>query len=539
MAALMLGEKSEFYNNTALYTAMSRAGIMHVVAVSGMHVAFAAGFVQLLFGKTRKSSLFCIGFIWAFAALAGMPYSAVRAALMQTIFLLAPVLRRESSSLRALLAAFIIIELIWPDAILDVGFQLSFGAMLGMMLFSGRLYEAFNFKNRFLQYIGGIISSSLACMVFTVPLTAWHFGCIQILSPITNVLVLFAVSLCFCGGYISVFSYMLSPILGRIIAVPVALVAKYIFAAAELISRIPFAALYTKGTYALAWVALVYALVIIARFSALSPKGRLALPLVLSCVSLCALLLCVKESYEGYEGVFSVIDIGQGQCISVMSGDKTLLVDCGGDNRAGSEAGSYLLSCGRAEVDLLVLTHLHTDHINGLEALLEYVDVKEIVLPEYGDNNQYYLEDIRQLSASKGIILSFVEKDSYAQIGNIHCLLYAPEQGNEVNEACLITRISIGEYDLLITGDSGSSTELEFIEKYDSSGIEFLIAGHHGSKKSSCREFLQSIEPDAVIISTGENTYGHPTQETLNRIKAINCALYRTDLNGTVEIRIN
>ncbi len=530
MKSLLLGEKSDFYLDKSLYITMSRAGIMHVVAISGMHISFLAGCIQLLFGRNKKSSLVSIVLIWLFVVLAGFPFSAIRAAIMQTICLLAPVFKRENDSGRSLLLSFIIIELIWPKAVLDIGFQLSFGAMAGIMLFASPIYDKIHAKNRILQYFAGILSSSLACMVFTVPLTAWHFSSVQILSPITNIFVLFAVSLCFCGGWFS-----LIPVIGKWLAVPVSFVAKYILCVAKCISAIPFSCIYTKCTFALLWVLLVYLLVAVSRFCHI----RWYVPLIGSLVSLAVMLGASKFSYENYRGVFSVIDVGQGQSLAVMNGQETVLVDCGGDNTAGMNTGEYLLSCGRYSVDLLLFTHLHADHMNGLEALYQYVDIHEIVVPAYGDNNPDYLKKIEKSAREHGTLITYLQTDSYADIGEIHIEMYSPEEGENENEACVIALVSIEDYSMLVTGDSPSDREEQFIDALHLKDFDLLIVGHHGSRNSSSADFLESVDADIAVISTGVNRYGHPTQETLNRLEDSNYRIYRTDLNGTVEIKLS
>lgn len=532
MKSLLLGDRTDFYTDKALYIAMSRAGIMHVIAVSGMHIAFLVGFIQLIFGKTKKSSIICIALIWAFVLLAGCPFSAVRAAIMQTVFLLAPVFKRETDSFRSLLIAFVLIELISPKAIMDTGFELSFAAMAGMSLFSGKIYKAIYSERRILQYFAGIISSSLACMIFTVPLTAFRFGSIQILSPLTNILVLFAVTLSFCLGYISVFSYLIFHPLGKLIAVPVRYLASYVIKAAKLISAIPFSCVYTKNTAAVIWVLFVYALVIIALWK----KWKWYYPAAACIVSLSLVLIGTKIFYEKVPGVFTAVNVGQGQCLVVMGGNKTVVIDCGGEWDSGIEAGKYLKSCGRNTVDLLLLTHLHSDHMNGVETLLQFVDVKEIVIPRFGDNNENYIKKIYSLCEDNTILLSQIQNDSYADVGRIHLMLFAPCEGNDANEACIINIATIGDYDMLVTGDSGINQENEFINNHDIKDIDLLIVGHHGSKNSSGNEFLKSIGANKAIISVGKNEYGHPTVDALNRLKSAGYEIERTDELGTIEL---
>ena len=142
MKSLMLGDKSEFYNDDALYCAMSRAGFMHIVAVSGMHVSFLVGLLQFILGRGRRSAVICIALVWLFVLVTGASPSAVRAGFMQSMLLMAPVLRRENDAVTSLSAILALILLSNPYAAASISLQLSFGAMAGIICFSGKLFEA-------------------------------------------------------------------------------------------------------------------------------------------------------------------------------------------------------------------------------------------------------------------------------------------------------------------------------------------------------------------------------------------------------------
>ena len=139
--ALLIGEKSDLYDDDALYVILSRAGLMHVAAVSGMHVSFLIAFLRFLFGKGKRSALVCILLAWAFVAVSGMTPSAVRAAFMQTMLLLAPLFNRENDPITSLSAALAMLLLINPFAAVNISLQLSFSAMLGIVLFFERIQE--------------------------------------------------------------------------------------------------------------------------------------------------------------------------------------------------------------------------------------------------------------------------------------------------------------------------------------------------------------------------------------------------------------
>lgn len=547
MKALMLGDKTDLYQDTALYNAMNRAGITHVVAVSGMHIAFLVGLIRLLLGATRKSSLLCIALVWLFVLVTGGSPSAVRAGVMQSFLLFAPVVRRENDPPTSLSAALALILLSNPYAAASVSLQLSFAAIAGILCFAERINEALRSmllkKAGFapLDYIVATAASSLSVMVFTVPLTALHFGTIALLSPLTNILILWAVSLCFGGGYAVCAVGVLFPSLGRIGAGLVTWAAKYIFAVSGLVAKLSLATIYMDGAAALGWLALVYLLFIIAASSRLKIWAKFILPASLSVLCLLSFLGAARLNYQSGTGVISVLDVGQGQCICVFSGDKTVLIDCGGLNsldNAGETAGAYLKSRGRDRVDLLLLTHLHADHANGVELLLEMTEIGEIIMPSSPNDDDGLWEQIIGAAEKHNVPVSYLNEDSVLAIGGIQAALYAPGEAGDTNERCMMARLSLGEYDFLVTGDAPKKAERELAEAHDLSGTELLIVGHHGSRYASSGELLKAAGGDTAIISVGYNSYGHPTNETLERLAAYGYNIYRTDLSGNIEIRI-
>lgn len=546
MRSLMLGDKSELYKDTSLHLAMSRAGFMHTVAVSGMHIAFLVGLMQLLMGVTRRSSVTCILLVWVFVLITGCPHSAVRAGVMQTILLLAPLVRRENDPITSLSTALAVILLANPYAASGVGLQLSFAAMAGIMCFSQRLNTAFTAKlpeNRLGKLLRGILSTaagSLSAMVFTVPLIAIHFGSVQILSPVTNVLSLWAVSVCFCGGYIACALAALFQTAGVAAAWIVSWFARYIVFTCRLVSSAPFAVVYMRSAVFVIWLVLSYVLFGIWWLTE-GRARRFFIPAGISVLLLAVSLGAARQNYRANEGVFAALDVGQGQCLTVMTGDHALMVDCGSTGtlkNAGDTAAEYLSTCGIVKLDLLLLTHLHADHANGVIKLMETVQVDKIIMPIEPENDDGLLDGILQSAEKQGTDILFLSADLNFSVGKINVRLFAPDGNGNINERCISAVISVGDYDMLVTGDSPKSVERELVDGYDLSGIELYIAGHHGSRYSSCGELLSELGGETAIVSVGYNSYGHPTYETLERLAAYGYNIYRTDLNGTIEIRI-
>lgn len=543
--ALMLGDKQDFYADDALYVAMSRSGLMHVVAVSGLHISFLVGLLSLLFGNGRRGALFSIVLIWCFVLVTGASNSAVRAAFMQTLLLLAPILRRENDSVTSLSAVLAIILAVCPFAAKSVSLQLSFSAMAGIVCFGEKIHSWLmrpipeHLQIRPVRYALGVIASSLSVTVFTMPLTALHFSYVALLSILSNIACIWAVSLCFCTAWIAC-ALSIVQILGTAAAWLCAWLARYILFCAGLVARIPYAVLYMRMDGAMLWMAASYALLLLGLLLRKKRCLRILLPAGLSLALLAGILLHTERKYREND-YFSVLDVGQGQCITAFSGDAAAVIDCGNINNiedAGTIAGEYLLGCGRKSVELLILTHLHADHADGAVRLMEMLPVDTLVLPADADDSGGLYAGILSCAKRHGTRVVAAENNTTASVGGINVRIYKPANDGDENERCLMLSIQNGDTELLVTADASKKQERALVRREDVSDTDILIVGHHGSKYASSRELLEETGGGLAVISVGYNTYGHPAKETLDALKRYGYQIMRTDEDGTVEIRL-
>jgi competence protein ComEC len=232
----------------------------------------------------------------------------------------------------------------------------------------------------------------------------------------------------------------------------------------------------------------------------------------------------------------TALDVGQGQAILLQSGGKTFLVDCGGDYSEDSAdiTADALLSQGIGRLDGIILTHYDEDHSGGLTYLLERIETDLLLLP--------YIEDEQKvgsaLAQQAGERACFVSEDLEITYDSAKISVFAPLIFDSDNESCISILFQTENCDILITGDMGRELELRLMEKHPLPELELLIAGHHGSRHSTCKELLAATTPECVFISVGaDNAYGHPHQEVLDRLEAYDCRVYRTDQNGTIIFR--
>jgi len=535
-------------------TSLQRVGLSHTVAVSGMHLAFLAAMLDFILGRGKRSTAVVTG-VWVvlFCGVAGNTPSVLRAAVMILMLQIAPLFGRERDSFTALAVALMLL-LVWnPYSAAHVGLQLSFGAVAGILLVSDQLQNWLLKKLRLdkrpksrplrllilvPRFFVSTFCATLGASVLTVPLVALHFQSFSLISPLSNLLTLWAVAILFLAGFLLGLLGILWPG-AAMLAVPFGYLADYLDWAVEVLGRVPLAAVPLESFYYRAWV--VFLCLVIALTLLNREKRRLLIPLLAVGGTLAVCVLFNALTFRTGELTAAILDVGQGQSVLLRSGNYFTLVDCGGDGQtnAGDVAADYMQSQGRLSLDLLVVSHFHADHANGIPQLLKRVDVSAIALPDVEPEAPLRLE-ILSLAAEKEIEVWFIREDTHISLGeNQEFTLYAPlDREGETNEIGLTVLATAGDFDVLLTGDMDGETEALLLNHADLPDIELLVAGHHGSRYSTTKELLDAVHPEMAVISVGaDNRYGHPAPDTLERLDAVGAHIYRTDLQGTVVIR--
>ena len=548
LTAELTGDKSAMDDGD--YLAMQETGLAHLFAVSGLHCAFLVTLLALLI--SRRQRLLCavtIPLLLFYMVMVGMSPSVVRACIMQIFLLIAPLFRRGSDPLTSLAAALLVILLCNPFAAASVSLQLSFSATLGMVLLSPRLYKLLTgwYKGKCrplraaLCFVAANLSATLSAVVFTAPLTAWYFRIFVLVAPLSSLLAVPAAGWSFMAAFVTVllgFVWLpLASLLGWISWVLV----RYILWIANGMMSWRYHAVYFTNPYLIYWLLFLYAAFI---GCAATPDGKrkYLLASALSVLTLTAAIWVNRQDYQYGVLTALTLDVGQGESVILTSGGETALVDCGSSNSykdPGGLAADTLHSMGVRELSAVVVTHYHADHTNGLYEVLRRIPVQTIYLPDIED--EYGVrERLVSLAEEKGAQVTYVTKETADTLGDTILTIYPPVQsGGDLNELGLTALASAGDFDLLITGDMSGSTEKKLVETYALPDIEVLVVSHHGSRYSSNIRFLKAVTPEAAVISVGDNNYGHPSEETLQRLLAIGADIWRTDQQGTIRITVN
>lgn len=548
-AALIFGDRSEMEED--LLAAYQRLGIIHLLAISGLHVSMLAGmlfFLMIRLNMTRERAMdILIVFLPFYSLIAGASPSVLRACAMTLIVLL--IIRFGSGfrkvSVDVFSTVFSVYIFLRPFVIYDAGFQLSFLVTFSLLLSSSFLGKL---ENRPLALLAG---TSVIAQLASVPVMLHHFYEFSFLGIFANIL------------YVPFYSFIVLPLMfflffSHLAAGSLIEPFQYVFEIvlewanqlAKSCSRLPFSTI-VLGRPSPLFMCL-YLLAISFSFFRLEKaetikKGCLALFIPAGLM----LFQHVTTVYSA-KGEVTMIDVGQGDSmfIKLPFNQGTYLIDTGGVLRFDQEEWKkrdhpfdpgkdivvpFLKSKGITALDKLILTHGDMDHIGGAPAVLEALRVKEVVLPQSGKRAEME-EKILGYCREKGISVRFVRPGDSWPAGDtrFYVLASGMEHASKNNQS-IVLFARLGELDWLFTGDLEVEGESLLMVRYPALSADVLKVAHHGSDTSTSESFLDFLAPKIALISAGENNrFGHPKEEVLERLERRKIRIFRTDKHGAV-----
>lgn len=532
--ALLLGDGTGL--SYAVNTDFKISGIRHIIAVSGLHISILYGLVSLVTLRRRYlTAAVGIPVLLLFAAVAGFTPSVTRACIMVWLMLLAQVFDREYDGLTALSFAVLVMLTVNPLAVTSVSLQLSAGCVAGILLFNGpinswlkkKIPEGTGLLQRLRNLLCSSISVSLSAYALITPLCAFYFGTVSLVGVVTNLLTLWVVNLIFNGMVILCVLFPVLPAaakaLGWLLSWPV----RYVLAVSGLLADLPLVAVYTKSIYVAFWLGFVYLLLLV---FLLMKKKQPGVLLCCGTLGLCLALLASWVEPLMSDTRITMLDVGQGQAILLQTEGKTVLVDCGGDSDSATAdiVTETLLSQGITRLDGIIITHYDRDHAGALHNLLTRVDTDCLFLPDT-------CNEISQPDTTGDIF--YIWDDMELTVGSASLKIFGPVYSGYDNENSLCVLFDTEKCDILITGDRSAFGERMLLRSRTLTDVDILVAGHHGAEGSTSPELLKTVTPEVILISAAKNNiYGHPDPALLQRAEELGCAVYRTDLNGTITI---
>jgi len=537
-----------------LRDAFSRAGLLHVLVVSGAQVGLVATGL-LWFGRAVRApppvqfTAAGIGVVF-FALMTGWVPSVARAALMSLVGLAAVGSGRLRDPLAALAAAALVLLASSPLLLADVGFQLSFVATWALLYISPAVSARLT---RLPPAIRALVAMTVGAQTAVMPLLAFHFMQVSVTGYLANVVVVPLVGLLVPAGFIVAAAGLLMPPLGSAAAILLGPVLDAVAGLARFFAALPLAVVQVPPLSPAGLAAAAAALVGAVEW--LRGRVRVRAPQLAGvALALVAVLLWGQLAGALTPGrlTLTMLDVGQGDATLFRGpSGQTLLVDGGGEiegRPAGFDIGARrvvpaLRRLGVRRLDVVMLSHPHEDHVGGLVAVLQNFSVGLVLdagLPHPGPSYVQFLRLIEgrripyraarrgmRLDLGDGVVLTILQPQEPLLQGT----------SSDANLNSIVARLTYGRVAVLLTGDAEGATEAQLLDLGDHVQSLILKVGHHGSRTSTTAAFLEAVRPAVALISAGAiNPFGHPHDEVVQRLEDAGAAVYRTDHHGAITV---
>jgi len=536
------------------------AGVIHLLVVSGTQVSIILASVMALcgnFGLSRNIRMIVVTFAnLMFTVMVGAGPSIVRAAVMCEAALIAKAFERENDFYNSLAISALVLLILNPLNMFDLGFQLSFMATLALFYIAPAIEDSI--KERSPKLLANTIAISVSPTITTTPIILYNFGQVSFVSIISNFLIIPWVEVTVILGFISTLIGMVFAPFAYVTGNTLTLILALLNAIVYFFSGLPFACWYFAPPGLLA--IMIYYIILISGVEIM--KGRLKVKLnkaaLLIVLVLAGIVLAWHPSTAANDLIVTFIDVGQGDSILIESpsGNKTL-IDGGGRQESMSSKAikkedpvgrsiivPFLRKKGINELDLVILTHPHDDHVAGLPYVLEKIKVDMILDSGQPHTSRGYYRFLKLIEQKK-IPYKLARAGQVIDLGGGvrgHILhpsdLLISGTESDLNNNSIVIKLDYGKTSFLFMGDTGFEGEDRILSKGYSLISDVLKIGHHGSMTSTSIKLLESVRPKYAVISVGaKNKFGHPSPETLRRLENYGVKVLRTDLGGAVIFR--
>ncbi len=515
------------------------SGLLHILAASGMNVAFIYGFwvffmrrLRVPFKLTVLTGM-CIVLVYTF--MTGLGASVIRAALMLLLVLAGKLIDRDAHSV-SLLAFVAMLMLIYnPAFINNVGFQLSFIVTFGILTTANVIFERCK-DSKIPNWLIGAILIPIVAQIWVAPIQMFYFNTFSTYSILANVCSMPFLSVVSFGGFVSSILAAFTPFTDKICML-LDFVLNYVLHCVVFISNFFSSlshSLLTTTHPNIFQICIYYTIILLITLSIKTTFGKKITAICLSCLVLLSLTLINIPSRDLQIITF---DVQNADCFLIKTPqNKYFIIDTGRAGYRGSKAQAnsiiikYLKDRGIKNIEGMIITHFDNDHSGGAVDIMNNLNVKKVYINSFKDKSM----------TSVGIYKTLREKKIPAQIPNDNIynepnLTMQTFTANlkEDNEKSIITLLSYKDFDMLFTGDAGIGA-YEQIKSQLPQNIEILKVGHHGGNNVVNSEMLKAMNTQVSIISTGPNAFGHPTAGTLDILR--NTDIYRTDRHNSIKI---
>lgn len=566
LEAMLFGEKRELSGDIKeLYQA---AGISHVLVISGLHISLlalaVAGILRRLGFPMPVWVILSVGVLAGYGILIGQPTTAVRALLMFFVLQGARLLGRSYDLLSALAFAGILMLLDNPDLILDGGCRLSFCAVIGVGWYvseKNKIFRSIGEKEkRKNRGKGGKGSSAGAILeniragwylwLFTLPVMLDTFYQVSVVGILWNLVAIPLLPVIIASGGLGVVLAGWNIFLGSLAGSPAYGMLQLYQEIGNISEKLPVG-MWTPGQPSKPVIAgyyLVIFLLVLVEKQLIKREKRWKIRKIFPGMELCSmllLLLLMAHPWQQREKI-TFLDVGQGDASLLQSGGQTLLLD--GGSTSQKNVGTYVIlpyikQQGISCLEAVVLTHTDQDHINGVTEVLEegkkgWLTVKNLMYPYWMEGTEQG-KQLKKLAEEAGASCRKIRAGDRLTIGKAEAVVLYPKEQEKIAEPNAGSLVLFWKWEgvrAMFTGDLPEEKERELLQNLPA--CEILQVGHHGSATSTCREFLEQVQPSLAVISCAmKNRYGHPSPDTVDRLKKTGCEIRYTMKSGAITIR--
>jgi len=533
--SLIVGDRSHI--SSEVEDNFKKANLMHMLAISGAHFSYViliATFISNRLQHKRLGQLIQIIAIIFFMNLTGNTASVVRAGIMSILLIGSSICKRQNDSLNNIAISAIIQIINNPYIIFDSGFMLSYSGVLGIILFYKKISEHIHFKS---------IALTISANIFIIPIMIYNFHTISASFIISNICASWLLGIIIILEFIS----LCIPI--KLLYIILDLLIMMLRKIAEICANIPFAQMYVPR-YAIFFVIVIYILIFCRKL-----KCR---KYVYSFLTIGVSILLIVNFTDVYQDRMRInfIDVGQGDSCLIRYKGTNIMIDSGGSlskNKDGKSydigenvLNNYLLNRGITRLDYIMASHFDEDHSQGFVFLLKNMKVKNVIISEQYKTSSIY-EQFKQICKKQNIQIIYVRSGDEIRIKDLAFKILHPKSKenqiseNPLNNNAIVCMVKYKNRRILFTGDIEKVAENEMVKEY-TNGLkaDILKVGHHGSKTSTTKEFLDLINPSVALIGVGQNNkFGHPNEDVIKRLEEKNIQIYRTDEMGEISVIID
>lgn len=561
LTGILIGNKENLEEE--VQKAFQKSNLSHMLAVSGAHVSYIMlGITYFMaiskIGK-KKSKIVTIFILLFFILITGQTSSVTRACFMVIYLIFASLLYKKVPTISSISISMLIIMALNPYSILDIGFQLSYGGTLGIVIFNKTLKQCFikgkqedikkhKLIRKIKQNVKEILLTTISANLILIPIMLYHYNTLSLVFIISNLLASPIMGILVVLGFLTILISFFLPFIAKFLAIPLKLLLKIFLQIAVFTSKLPFCQIKVI-TPKISWIILYYCILgifivcqnrknkrkrkfekkLLEEFKKITRKKKI----VIFIIFVLFIFIC-KQIPKPLKIHF--IDVGQGDSMLIVTPHgKTILIDGGGSkDNENFDVGEntlipYLLDKGIAKLDYVLISHFDADHVGGILTLLNELKVEKVIISMQGENSQNYesFKKIVKKKKIKVIIVKMFDKITIEKNVIFQILWPQKEQIKEniLNNNSIVAKLIYNSFSMLLTGDIEKIAEEKIIEEYKNTNIlkaSLLKVAHHGSKSSSTQEFLEQVKPKIALIGVGEtNTFGHPNETVIKRLQSL------------------